>query len=150
MTQEPDSTQSSVMDLDFGSENTAPVHPAFVQAIIDANEGFATNFEDERWTRAALKSLREFFEHESLEAYTVASGTAANAIAIAAMTPPWGAILCHWDAHIETDECGAPEMFSAGARQIPLIGASGRIDPAALAILSTRAEGLFTPCSLPC
>jgi len=128
-----DPKQSRCTDLDFGSENTAPVHPAFVQAIIEANEGFATNFEDERWTREALQNLRQIFEHDSLEAYTVTSGTAANAIAIAAMTPPWGAILCHWDAHIETDECGAPEMFSSGARQVPVTGDSGRIDPLALA-----------------
>lgn len=133
MSQQIGLTQPIPAELDFGSENTAPVHPAFVQAIVEANQGFATNFEDERWTHAALTRLREFFEHDTLEAYTVTSGTAANAIAIAAMTPPWGTVLCHWDAHIETDECGAPEMFSAGARQIPITGASGRIDPSALA-----------------
>ncbi len=120
------------LELDFGSENTAPVHPAFVEAIVQANQGFATNFEDERWTRAALADLRAFFEHDELQAYTVSTGTAANAIAIAAMTPAWGTVLCHWDAHIETDECGAPEMFSAGARQIGLPGDHGRLDPGAL------------------
>ncbi len=118
--------------LDFGSENTSPVHPAFVEAITGANVGFATNFEDEAWTRSALARLREFFEHDSLEAFTVSTGTAANAIALGAMVPPYGSILCHWDAHIETDECGAPEMFSFGARQIPLAGDHGRLSPAAL------------------
>jgi threonine aldolase len=118
--------------LDFGSENTSPVHPAFVAAVTGANAGFATNFEDESWTRGALTRLREFFEHDSLEAFTVSTGTAANAIALGAMVPPYGTILCHWDAHIETDECGAPEMFSFGARQIPLPGEHGRISPAAL------------------
>lgn len=118
--------------LDFGSENTSPVHPAFVAAITSANVGFATNFEDESWTRNALARLRELFEHDSLEAFTVSTGTAANAIALGAMVPPYGTILCHWDAHIETDECGAPEMFSFGARQIPLGGDHGRMSPAAL------------------
>lgn len=118
--------------LDFGSENTSPVHPAFVDAITAANVGFATNFEDESWTRAALSRMREFFEHDSLEAFTVSTGTAANAISLGAMVPPYGTILCHWDAHIETDECGAPEMFSFGARQIPLRGEHGRMSPAAL------------------
>ena len=117
--------------LDFGSENTSPVHPAFVEAITAANVGFATNFEDESWTRSALSRLRAFFEHDSLEAFTVSTGTAANAIALGALVPPYGSILCHWDAHIETDECGAPEMFSFGARQIPLPGEHGRISPAA-------------------
>jgi len=120
------------LPLDFGSENTSPVHPAFVAAVSAANEGFATNFEDEPWTRRALDSLREFFEHDSLEAFTVSTGTAANAIALGAMVPPYGTILCHWDAHIETDECGAPEMFSFGARQVPLAGDHGRLSPAAL------------------
>ena len=118
--------------LDFGSENTSPVHPAFVDSITAANVGFATNFEDELWTRNALSRLRKFFEHDSLEAFTVSTGTAANAIALGAMVPPYGTILCHWDAHIETDECGAPEMFTFGARQIPLDGDHGRMSPAAL------------------
>ena len=118
--------------LDFGSENTSPVHPAFVAAVTAANVGFATNFEDEAWTHRALVSLRDFFEHDSLTAFTVSTGTAANAIALGAMVPPYGTILCHWDAHIETDECGAPEMFSFGARQVPLEGEHGRLSPAAL------------------
>ena len=118
--------------LDFGSENTSPVHPAFMKAMSAANVGFATNFEDEWWTRDALSMLRRFFEHDSLEAFTVTTGTAANAIALGAMVPPYGTILCHRDAHIETDECGAPEMFSFGARQIPLDGDHGRMSPAAL------------------
>ena len=90
-------------------------------AVAAANVGFATNFEAEEWTERATKSLREFFEHDTLQAFTVTTGTAANAIALGAMVPPYGMILCHWDAHIETDECGAPEMFSFGARQVPLL-----------------------------
>jgi threonine aldolase len=121
------------LQLDFGSENTSPVHPAFVTAVAGANVGFATNFEAEAWTERALRSLREFFEHDGLQAFTVSTGTAANAIAIGAMVPPYGTVLCHWDAHIETDECGAPEMFSFGARQIPLAGEHGRLSPAAVA-----------------
>ncbi len=118
--------------LDFGSENTSPVHPAFVSGVMAANAGFATNFEDEEWTKGATRSLREFFEHDGLQAFTVTTGTAANAIALGAMVPPYGTILCHRDAHIETDECGAPEMFTFGARQIPLAGEHGRLSPAAV------------------
>ncbi len=121
------------IQLDFGGENTSPVHPAFVAAVTSANVGFATNFEAEEWTEHALRSLREFFEHDRLQAFTVTTGTAANAIALGAMVPPYGTILCHWDAHIETDECGAPGMFSFGARQVPLSGEHGRLSPAALA-----------------
>lgn len=120
------------MQLDFGSENTSPVHPAFVTAVAAANDGFATNFEAEAWTERALRSLRAFFEHDTLQAFTVTTGTAANAIALGSMVPPYGTILCHWDSHIETDECGAPEMFSFGARQIPLAGEHGKLSPKAL------------------
>lgn len=122
----------TALTLDFGSENTSPVHPAFVAAVTGANVGFATNFEAEDWTCRALGRLRAFFEHDSLQAFTVSTGTAANAIALGAMVPPYGTILCHWDAHIETDECGAPEMFSFGARQVPLAGAHGKLSAAAL------------------
>ncbi len=118
--------------MDFGSENTSPVHPAFAQAIVSANQGCATNFEAEAWTERALRSLRDLFETNGLWAFTVSTGTAANAIALGAMVPPYGSILCHWDAHIATDECGAPEMFSFGARQIPLPGEHGRMFPETL------------------
>jgi threonine aldolase len=128
------------MQLDFGSENTAPVHPAFVAAVTAANTGFATNFEDEAWTERATRSLREFFEHDRLNAFTVTTGTAANAIALGSMVPPYGTTLCHWDAHIETDECGAPEMFTFGARQIPLPGEHGKLSPHALAQHLARAR----------
>jgi threonine aldolase len=128
------------MQLDFGSENTAPVHPAFVAAITAANSGFATNFEAEEWTERAIRSLRKFFEHDRLNAFTVTTGTAANAIALGSMVPPYGTILCHWDSHIETDECGAPEMFTFGARQVPLPGEHGKLSPEALAQHLSRAR----------
>lgn len=127
-------------ELDFGSENTAPVHPAFVDALSAANVGFATNFEAEDWTRRATVTMRRFFEHETLQIFNVTTGTAANAIALAAMVPSYGAILCHWDAHIATDECGAPELLSAGARQVPLAGEHGRICPEALATCLAQAR----------
>lgn len=117
----------SSVEMDFGSENTSPVHPAFVKAVVSANQGYATNFEAEAWTERALRCLQDFFETKDLWAFTVATGTAANAIALGAMVPHYGSILCHWDAHIATDECGAPEMFSFGARQIPLPGEHGRM-----------------------
>ncbi len=133
-------SDTGTLELDFGSENTSPVHPAFVDAIVEANRGFATNFEAEAWSREALAALRALFEHDTLNVYTVSTGTAANAIALGGMVPPYGAILCHWDAHIETDECGAPEMYTFGARQIPLAGDHGRLSPDALARHLSRAR----------
>lgn len=123
----------ATVPMDFGSENTSPVHPAYVKAVVEANAGYATNFEAEPWTERALEALKGLFETDQLWAFTVSTGTAANAIAIGAMVPPYGSVLCHWDAHTMTDECGAPEMFSAGARQIPLPGEHGRLSRDALA-----------------
>lgn len=119
--------KGSPMELDFGSENTAPVNPVFEAAIRDANHGFATNFEDDRWSTKAKSDLEDFFEFKGLDVYIVSTGTAANALALGAMVPPYGNILCHWDSHIETDECGAPAMFTFGARQIALSGEHGKI-----------------------
>jgi threonine aldolase len=129
-----------IMELDFGSENTSPVHPEFLRAVLEANQGFATNFEAESWSRTAVASLREMFENNDLQAFTVTTGTAANAIALGAMVPPYGTILCHCDAHIETDECGAPEMFTNGARQIPLEGEHGRLAPERIERYLSRAR----------
>jgi threonine aldolase len=75
--------------------------------------------------------LRETFECE-LAAFLVASGTAANALALGAITPPWGAIFCHERAHVTADECGAPEMFTGGAKIIGIGGDRGKIDVDAL------------------
>lgn len=115
------------MELDFGSENTAPVHPVFEKAVLDANHGFATNFEDDKWSEKAKRDLEEFFQFKGLDVFVVSTGTAANALALGAMVPAYGTVLCHWDAHIETDECGAPAMFTNGARQIGLTGEHGKI-----------------------
>ncbi|MBP6020329.1 MAG: low specificity L-threonine aldolase [Burkholderiaceae bacterium] len=120
--------------MDFGSENTSPVHPAFVEALVSANKGYATNFESEGWTERSLVQLRAFFETDDLWAFSVSTGTAANGIALGAMVPRYGSILCHSDAHTVTDECGAPEMFSAGARQVLFPGEHGRLSPEALEI----------------
>lgn len=125
--------------MDFVSENTSPVHPAIVEAVARANTGYATNFEQEAWSARALDRLKEVFERD-LVALPVVTGTAANAVALSALVPPYGAVLCHWDAHIETDECGAPELFTAGARQIGLPGAHGKLDPDALRTHLDRAR----------
>ncbi len=113
--------------MDFVSENTAPVHSKFIEAVVKANDGFALNFEKEAWTERAVERLKEFFETE-LTIYPAITGTATNAIALAAMVPTWGSILCHREAHIQTQECGAPEMYTGGARQILLPGSHGKID----------------------
>lgn len=119
------------LHLDFTSDNSSGAHPAILQAIVDANSGHAAAYGADAWTQRAERALAEVFERE-VAVFLVATGTAANALALSAVTDPWGAILCHEFAHIAADECGAPEFFSAGAKLVGLPGAAGKITPAAL------------------
>jgi threonine aldolase len=83
------------------------------------------------WTKRAEQRLGEVFERE-VSAFLVVTGTAANALALSAMVPPYGALLCHADAHIMVDECGAPELFTGGAKLIGLDEPGGKITPLAI------------------
>ncbi|MES1197223.1 MAG: beta-eliminating lyase-related protein, partial [Pseudomonadota bacterium] len=72
--------------------------------------------------------------------FTLSTGTAANAISLASVVPPWGAILCHREAHIEVDECGAPEFYSGGAKLVLMEGEGAKVDAAAVAEAARRNE----------
>jgi threonine aldolase len=111
--------------VNFLSDNAAPVAPAILDAIVQANEGFAAAYGDDDLTRSVERRLSELFERE-VAVFLVATGTASNALALAHLTPPWGAVLCHADSHIATDECGAPEFFSGGLKLVELPGDDGK------------------------
>jgi threonine aldolase len=117
--------------MNFASDNAAAVAPEILAAIGAANEGVALAYGRDAWTARVERRLAELFEHE-VAVFLVATGTAANALALAHLTPPWGAVLCHQEAHIATDECGAPEFFGAGIKLVGLGGAGGKIAPPAL------------------
>jgi threonine aldolase len=117
--------------MNFSSDNTAPVAPDILDAIVRANEGFAPGYGDDDWTRSVERRLSEIFERE-VAAFLVPTGTAANALALAHVTPPWGVVLCHAESHIATDECGAPEFFGAGLKLAGMPGAGGKIAPPTL------------------
>lgn len=112
--------------MNFLSDNTAPVAPVILDAIVQANDGFAPGYGDDDWTRSVERRLSEIFERE-VAAFLVPTGTAANALALAQVTPPWGVVLCHADSHIATDECGAPEFFGGGLKLIGLPGEDGKV-----------------------
>jgi threonine aldolase len=107
--------------VNFLSDNAAPVAPAILDAIVQANNGFAPAYGDDDWTRSVERHLSVLFERE-VAVFLVPTGTAANALALAHVTPPWGAVLCHTDSHIATDECGAPEFFGGGLKLVELPG----------------------------
>ena len=117
--------------MNFASDNVAGVSPEILQAVLDANAGRAMPYGADEISARVEKRFAEIFEHE-VAVFLVATGTAANALALAAVTPPWGAVFCHEDAHIATDECGAPEFFSAGAKLVTLSGDEGKLWPDAL------------------
>lgn len=118
--------------MNFKSDNEAPAHPAVIQSLIEANEGFATAYANDRYSRQLDERFSAVFETEC-HVLPVSTGTAANCVALAEISPPWGAILCHRSAHIHNDEGGAPEFYTHGAKLMPLDGAAGKLEPDALA-----------------
>ena len=117
--------------MNFASDNVTGACPEVLQAIVRHNDGAALPYGEDPVTTAAEARLKEIFETD-LAALPVATGTACNAIALSCMAPPYGAIYCHRDAHIHVDECGAPELFTGGAKLIPLDGDGVKLTPDAL------------------
>src|SRR5271167_4277533 len=117
--------------MNFASDNTAGVAPAILDALVDASRGYARGYGNDDWTRAAEHRLAEVFERE-VAVFLVPTGTAANALALAQVSPPWGVIFCHAQSHIVSDECGAGEFFGGGVKLESLSGGDGKIAPALL------------------
>ena len=114
--------------MDFRSDNVAGAAPDILQAVIDANAGTVTSYGADPYSARVEARLSEIFE-TPVKAFAVATGTACNALALSALTPAYGAVLCHEEAHIHLDECGAPELFTGGAKLVPIPGASGKLTP---------------------
>jgi threonine aldolase len=132
------------MTADFRSDNTHGCSPEILEAIARAAAGTQTSYGGDDYTASVRRRCSEIFETE-VEIFPVISGTAANSLALAALTPPWGAVFCHEDAHIQRDECGAPEFFSGGAKLIPIAGADGKLHPNDLSLaIKTVAESKRT------
>ncbi len=125
----------------FGSDNVAGVAPRILAALAAANHGTAPSYGEDALTRRVGARLAEVFERD-VAVFPVVTGTAANALALACLTPPYGAVYCHAEAHINLDECGAPEFYAGGAKLVALDGAHGRIAAADLAaVLAASGAG---------
>jgi threonine aldolase len=124
--------------VNFRSDNTAAVAPEIMAALNEANDGVAAPYGDDAWSRRLDEVFSALFEHD-VRVFTVASGTAANAISLASLAPPWGAIFCHRDAHVEVDEAGAPQFY-AGAKLSLLDGDNAKITPDALTRAAVRRD----------
>jgi threonine aldolase len=114
---------------DFRSDNTLGCSPEILDAMTRAANGTATSYGNDEITARVRGRCREIFERD-VDIFPVITGSAANALAVAAMTEPWGAVFCHVDAHIQRDELGGVEFFSGGAKLITIPGADGKLHPA--------------------
>jgi len=112
--------------MNFASDNTAAIAPDILKAIAAVNDGFVLGYGNDPVTQDTRKRLSEFFGRE-VAMFLVPTGTAANSLALAHVTPPWTGVLCHANAHINTDECGAPEFFGHGIKLIGLPGDHGKL-----------------------
>ena len=112
--------------IKFASDNVAGACPEVLDAILKANDGDSAPYGNDDWSKILQEKFSEIFEKEVI-VYPTASGTAANALALSAMTPVFGNIYCHKLSHINTDECGAPEFYTGGAKLITLNGVNGKI-----------------------
>jgi threonine aldolase len=112
---------------EFTSDNTAGICPEAAAALAEANAGVTPSYGDDDWTRRLCDRVRKLFEIDC-DVFLVFNGTAANALALAQLCQPFHSIICHENAHIENDECGACEFYTGGAKLIPTRGANGKID----------------------
>jgi threonine aldolase len=115
----------------FASDNSGPVHPQVMQALSDANTGYAMPYGDDPLMEDVRQTLRDLFEAPDAAIYLVATGTAANALALATLGQPWQTVFCAPVAHIHEDECNAPEFFSGGAK-LTLVPGGDRMSAKAL------------------
>jgi threonine aldolase len=117
--------------MNFASDNGAGVAPQILDAIVASSRVNAPAYGADDYTARAQEHLSEAFETK-VAAFLVMTGTAANALALSALANPWDAVFCHEEAHIHDDECGAPELFTAGAKLVGIAGESGKITPEGL------------------
>ncbi len=116
----------------FRSDNESPAAQEIIDALVAANQGAAHAYGADAWSTRLNERLGALFE-TSVTVYPVATGTAANVLSLAELTPSYGAVYCHAEAHTNVDECGAPEFYTGGAKLIGVSGAHGKIDPERLA-----------------
>ncbi len=128
--------------MNFASDNTSGASKAILAAVMAANEGEVAAYGKDPFSEKAARLLRETFDR-GCASFLVDTGTAANALALAALCPAFGAVFCHSESHIMADECGAPEMFTGGAKLIGILGRGGKIAAADFkAVLASYPPGL--------
>lgn len=116
------------MTQHFASDNYAGICPEALSALLEANAGHASAYGDDDWTRRVADRMRSLFETDC-DVYFVFNGTASNSLALASMCQSYHSVICHEMAHVATDECGAPEFFSNGAKLLTAASEASRLTP---------------------
>ncbi|MEE8495057.1 MAG: beta-eliminating lyase-related protein [Xanthomonadales bacterium] len=131
------------MELNFRSDNESPAAPAIMAALSDANHGTAWAYAEDPLSERLDEAFSDLFG-TGTTVLPLSTGTVANAIALACVTPSWGSVFCHRNAHILNDECGAPEFFGNGLRLVPVDGAEGKFTASTLqqTIVATAGHGV--------
>ncbi|MCB9959061.1 MAG: low specificity L-threonine aldolase [Rhodospirillaceae bacterium] len=128
----------------FASDNYAGICPEALDAMIRANGGSATAYGEDDYTQQAADAFRRLFETDC-EVFFVFNGTAANSLALAALCQSYHSVICAASAHIETDECGAPEFFSNGSKLLLVASRDGKLTPGAIRALATSRSDIHFP-----
>ena len=136
---------TSTADCHFASDNTSGICPEAWAALAEANHGRLPSYGHDDWTRRACDRLRELFEQPEAEVFFVFNGTAANSLALASLCQSYHSVICHDYAHIETDECGAPEFFSNGTKLLVAPGPNGKLATDAVARLIGKRTDIHFP-----
>jgi threonine aldolase len=132
------------MKYHFASDNTAAVAPEAWAALEAANKGYEPGYGEDSWTEKAVDLIRELFETDC-EVFFTFNGTAANSLALASICQSYHSIICHEMAHVETDECGAPEFYSNGTKVLLASGNNGKIDPQDVELIVQRRTDIHFP-----
>jgi threonine aldolase len=117
--------------MNFASDNWAGAAPEVMDALARANDGAVPSYGGDPFTAKAQARIGDVFEKDCA-VYFVATGGAANGLALSVLSPPYGMIFCHEESHVQMDECAGPEFFTGGAKLLPVSGFGGKLTPAAL------------------
>jgi threonine aldolase len=130
--------------IQFASDNYSGICPQAIQSMIEANRDFSLAYGEDSYTQKVCDLFREIFETDC-EIFFVFNGTAANALALASLCQSYHSIICHETAHIETDECGAPEFASNGSKILLAKGQNGKLDVGEVERIITRRSDIHYP-----
>ncbi len=133
-------------EMHFASDNGGPVPPQVLEALARANNGYAWAYGADPLTQDVVARIRSLFEAPQAAVHMAATGTAANAVALACLCPPFATVFCSPVAHIHEDECNAPEFYTGGAK-LTLVAGSDKMTPDALraSILGEENRGVHGP-----